>query len=243
MDSRKTERSTKISDSIAGSLKQRNRRKTGSSINSSSLARELELPSKKMSGLAALKTHYRPFICPLDLVLSQIPEGARLYDIGCGSGALPYLALKLRSAEVAHGYDISLEAVRSAKAFDVDRDKFQIVHMQPQDTPPPLHGYDTVTMVDVLHHIPPNLQDDFLRKTIAQMDSGARLIIKDIEGSKVVGAFFNQLHDLLLAREWVHHRRSQDIRRVLQSMGATVSQPVLRWTLWYPHFQIVALVP
>ena len=79
MDSRKTERSTKISDSIAGNLKQRNRRKTGSSINSSSLARELELPSKKMSGLAALKTHYRPFICPLDLVLSQIPEGARLY--------------------------------------------------------------------------------------------------------------------------------------------------------------------
>jgi hypothetical protein len=75
------------------------------------------------------------------------------------------------------------------------------------------------------------------------MDSGARLIIKDIEGSKVVGAFFNQLHDLLLAKEWVHHRRSQDIRRVLQSMGATVSQPVLRWTLWYPHFQIVALVP
>jgi 2-polyprenyl-3-methyl-5-hydroxy-6-metoxy-1,4-benzoquinol methylase len=115
--------------------------------------------------------------------------------------------------------------------------------MQPQDTPPPLHGYDTVTMVDVLHHIPLDQQNNFLRKTIAQMDSGAKLIIKDIEGAKLLGAFCNQLHDLLLAKEWVHHRRSRDIRKVLHSSGATVSQPVLCWTLWYPHFQIVAVIP
>lgn len=243
MDSRKPTRFKKISNSITANLKQPHQSQTPASIDSHSLARELESPAKKMSGLGAIKTRYRPFICPLDLVLSQIPEGARLYDIGCGSGALPYLALKLRSAQVAHGYDISLEAVRSARAFDADPQKFQIVQMQPQDTPPPLHGYDTVTMVDVLHHIPPELQDDFLRKTIAQMDSGARLIIKDIEAAKLLGAFCNQLHDLLLAREWVHQRRSRDVRKVLQSTGATVSQPVLRWTLWYPHFQIVALVP
>lgn len=222
---------------------QENRKKKQALINSFSLARELESPSKKMSGLAALKTRYRPFICPLDLVLSQVPEGARLYDIGCGSGALPYLALKLRAAEVAHGYDISSEAVKAAKAFDIDPQRFQVIQMQPEETPPPLYGYDTVTMVDVLHHIPYSQQDDFLRKTIAQMDSGARLIIKDIEGAKVIGAFCNQLHDLLLAKEWVHHRRSKDIRRVLQGAGASVSQPLLRWTLWYPHFQIVAIAP
>ena len=212
-------------------------------MNSSKLAHELEAPSKKMSGLAALKTRYRPYICPLDLVLSQIPEGARLYDIGCGSGVLLYLASKLRSVKVAHGYDVSLEAVRASKAFDLEPQKFQVVHMHPEETPPPLSGYDTVSMVDVLHHIPLDRQDDFLRKTIANMNSGARLIIKDIEGAKILGAICNQLHDLLLSREWVHHRRSKDIRKVLQSTGATVSQPVLRWTLWYPHFQIVALVP
>ena len=123
-------------------------------MNSSKLAHELEAPSKKMSGLAALKTRYRPYICPLDLVLSQIPEGARLYDIGCGSGVLLYLASKLRSVKVAHGYDVSLEAVRASKAFDLEPQKFQVVHMHPEETPPPLYGYDTVSMVDVLHHIP-----------------------------------------------------------------------------------------
>lgn len=222
---------------------QQKRNKNQSLINCFSLARELKLPSKKMSGLAALKTRYRPFICPLDLVLSEIPEGARLYDIGCGSGALPYLALKLCEAKVAHGYDISLQAVKAAKAFDIDPSRFQVTHIQPEETPPPMHGYDTVTMVDVLHHIPYSQQNDFLRKTIAGMDSGAKLIIKDIEGSKLIGAFCNLMHDLLLAKEWVHHRRSRDIRRVLRSIGASVSQPVLRWTLWYPHFQIVAIAP
>ncbi len=67
-----------------------NRKKRQPLINSFSLARELESPSKKIPGLAPLKTRYRPFICFLDLV-SQVP-GAHLYDIGCGSGALPYLA-------------------------------------------------------------------------------------------------------------------------------------------------------
>lgn len=212
-------------------------------MNSFSLAQELKLPSQRMSGLTAIKTRYRPFICPLDLVLAKIPQGARLYDIGCGTGALLYLALKLRSAQVAHGYDISSEAVKAAAAFAMPPDVFQVNHLHPEATPPDLHGYDTVTMIDVLHHIPPQLQDNFLRKTIASMDSGARLIIKDIEAAKIFGAWMNQLHDLLLAKEWVHQRRSQDIVKVLQSTGATVSQPVLRWTLWYPHFQIVALVP
>ncbi|MCW5315978.1 methyltransferase domain-containing protein [Nostoc sp. KVJ3] len=212
-------------------------------MNSFSLAEEMKLPSQRMSGLAALKTRYRPFICPLDMVLEKIPEGARLYDIGCGTGALLYLALKLRSAKVAHGYDISPEAVKAAAAFAMEPEVFQVFHLHPEETPPDLHGYDTVTMIDVLHHIPPQLQDDFLRKTIARMDSGARLIIKDIEASKIIGSFLNQLHDLLLAREWVHQRRSKDLVQVFQSMGATVSRPVLRWTLWYPHFQIVVLVP
>ena len=212
-------------------------------MDSFTLAKEMKIPCQKMSGLSALKTRYRPFLCPLDMVLAKIPEGARLYDIGCGTGALLYLALKLRSVKVAHGYDISPEAVKASAAFEMKPDKFQVMHLPPEETPPDLHGYDTVTMIDVLHHIPAKLQDDFLRKTIAQMDSGARLIIKDIEASKILGSFMNQLHDLLLAREWVHQRRSKDIVQVLQSMGATVSRPVIRWSLWYPHFQIVILVP
>jgi cyclopropane fatty-acyl-phospholipid synthase-like methyltransferase len=214
-------------------------------MDSSTLIRELEPHCKRMSGLTALKTRYRPFICPLDMVLSKIPEGARLYDIGCGSGALLYLALKLRSVKVAHGYDISSEAIKASEAFTfaMEPGKFQVVKLHPEKTPPDLRGYDTVTIIDVLHHIPRELQENFIRKTIAQMDSGSRLIIKDIEASKIIGSFLNQIHDLLLAGEWVHQCRSQDVVKILQSTGATVSKTEFRWTLWYPHFQVIAIVP
>lgn len=210
-------------------------------MNSFTLAKVLKPPCKRMSGLNAIRTRYRPFICPLDMVLSEIHEGAVLYDIGCGTGALLYLALKLRSVKLAHGYDISSEAVKASGAFAIDSEILQVTHLDPEQTPPNLHGYDTITMIDVLHHIPIQRQDDFLRQTIACMDAGAKLIIKDIEASEIIGAFLNQLHDLLFAREWVSQRRSSDIVRVLRATGVTVSQPVLRWTLWYPHFQVVAL--
>lgn len=226
-------------------------------LNRFKLARELRVPCKEMSGIAAFKTRYRPFICPLDLVLSRIPEGSRFYDIGCGTGALLYLALKFRSVRVAHGYDISLAAVKAAEAFKkhiqiggsagetspTDTPNFNVIHMQLEETPPDFSGYDTVSMIDVLHHIPFEQQDNFLAKTIQSMEPGSRLIIKDIEASLTIGAFFNRLHDLLLAREWVYQRRSKDIVKVLQSTGASVSQPLIRWTLWYPHFLIVALIP
>ena len=212
-------------------------------INPNSLFQALKLPCKRLSGLSALKTRYRPYICPLDLVLSRIPQSTRLYDIGCGTGALLYLALKFRSARVAHGYDVSPEVVKASGVFAGDGGEFRVDYLPPERTPPDLSGYDTVTAIDVLHHIPRDRQDDFVREIVANMDSGAILIIKDIEASKTFGAWMNQLHDLLLAREWVHHRRSQDIVRLLQSRGAIVSQPIIHWTLWYPHFLVVAQIP
>jgi 2-polyprenyl-3-methyl-5-hydroxy-6-metoxy-1,4-benzoquinol methylase len=218
-----------------------NHQKSG--ISARELSQALKPASKSMSGLLAIKTLYRPYICPLGWVLSQIPEGTRLYDIGCGTGSLLFLSLRFRLAKLAHGYDVALGAVKASNAFGRDFSNFRVDYIQPENTPPDLSGYDTITMIDVMHHIPPNRQDDFIRETIARMDSGAKLIIKDIEASKVLGAWMNQLHDLLLSREWVHQRRSQDIVRLLKSAGAEVDQPILRWTLWYPHFLIVAYVP
>lgn len=206
-----------------------------------SLAAELRAPAGKMAGLAAIKTRWRPYICPLDMVLAEIRENARVYDIGCGSGALLYLALKLRGASVAHGYDVAADAVEASRAFDAAAPAFAVSHLPPEATPPVLAGYDTVTMVDVLHHLPPSRQDGFVQQVLANMDPGARLIVKDIEAAKRLGACCNRLHDLVLARQWVHHRRSVDIARLLETEGATIEKTAFRWQLWYPHYQIVAM--
>ena len=111
-------------------------------------------------------------------------------------------------------------------------------------TPRYLAGYDTVTMIDVLHHIRPSDQVTFLGRLIAAMPAGAKLIILDIDASKPIGAWCNQVHDLLLAREWVHPMRPDQVVATLSAAGAQVVEPLIRRrTFWYPHFRILARKP
>ena len=88
-----------------------------SSMTPTELLQELREPSSEMGGLSGLKTRLRPLVCPLHVVLEQIPMGARLFDIGCGSGSLLYLAVRLRAAKSAHGYDVSHDAIKAAGTF------------------------------------------------------------------------------------------------------------------------------
>jgi cyclopropane fatty-acyl-phospholipid synthase-like methyltransferase len=213
------------------------------STDKANLLRELAGPATAMAGLSAIKTRYRPLVCPLHLVLEAIEPGIRLYDVGCGSGALMYLALRLRRVALAHGYDVSYEAVHASEAFARHDGEFRVVRLAPDATPPDLAGYDTVTMVDVLHHIPPSLQAAFLTRLIANMASGAQLVLLDIDASRKIGAWCNQLHDVLLAREWVHPMRPERVADVLSAAGAEVGPTLRCRTLWYPHYRIVARKP
>lgn len=204
----------------------------------------LKVPAQKMGGLAMLKTRYRPYICPLEWVLSEIPERARLYDVGCGTGALLYLALKLRSAETAHGYDVAEAAVENARYFREETgEAFQVNYLPIAQTPPDVSAYDTVCMIDVLHHIPPPMQQEFLNRLTASMPPGSRLIFKDIDAAKPFGRWMNQLHDIVLAREWVHPRSRLDTVKMLEAAGLQVQRHETRWTWWYPHFLVVATKP
>jgi 2-polyprenyl-3-methyl-5-hydroxy-6-metoxy-1,4-benzoquinol methylase len=196
-------------------------------------------PAKDMTGLGALKTRYRPVICPLERVLDEIPTGSRLFDIGCGSGSLMYLAIRLRQVELAHGYDVSLPAVRSAELFARSSPGFRVAHLAAEQTPPRLNGYDVITMVDVLHHISPALQGRFLATLAEAMDPGARLIVLDINPEKKVRAFCNQMHDLLLSREWVHPMAPAPVVDLLTQSGIEIDSQRLINTLWYSHFLIV----
>lgn len=207
------------------------------------LVRILRHGARTMPGLLGLRTWLRPYICPLDLILSEIPQGARHYDLGCGTGGLLYLSLSLRGAQVAHGSDVSPEVVTAASAFDVDKHRFAVTLLAPKTTRPDLSAYDTITMVDVLHHVPAAHQSTFLSDLVSNLAPGAKLILKDIDAGKPLGAWCNQLHDLLFSREWVHHRRSWEVAQWLEHAGMQVECLIQRWTWWYPHFLIVAMKP
>lgn len=210
-------------------------------ISASSLAGLLQQRAAKLHGLARLKTCYRPYICPIGWVLSEIPEGARLFDVGCGSGALLYLAREIRRVTLAHGCDVDRASVTASGVFAQENDdSWRVEHLRPDQPLPRLDGYDVVTMIDVLHHIPKSRHQAFLSELAAGMSPGALLIFKDIDASKVFGRWINQLHDILLARQWVFPRSRLATAALLKSAGFTIVYHETRWSLWYPHFLVLA---
>lgn len=203
------------------------------------LLRALQSPTAQLTGLEALKTRYRPLVCPLAMILEEIPEGARHLDIGCGGGSLMYLAARLRRVALTHGYDVSRAAVETAAALGKSVPDFRVSILDDGELPR-LDGYDAVTLVDVIHHIPPAEQESVILRILAGMDDGARLIILDINADRKLRAACNQIHDLLLSHEWVHPASPDRIAGVLRRAGAVVAPVRLKHTLWYSHYLIVA---
>jgi cyclopropane fatty-acyl-phospholipid synthase-like methyltransferase len=209
----------------------------------SELMGTLATPAARFALLDRLKIGYRPLISPLHAVLVRIPAGGRLFDIGCGSGTLLHLALKHRDCAAAHGYDVSAHAVGNAHLLGEGNDRFRVEHRDPAAPLPDLSGYDAVTMIDVFHHLPRDRQDDFLGRVAAALPPGARFIIADIDAARPLGRALNQIHDMVLSREWVHPRAAATTAAMLRDHGLEVEAPDHIRSLWYPHYLIVARRP
>ena len=87
------------------------------------------------------------------------------------------------------------------------------------EEPPGVEEADVVLRVDVLHHIPRPRQEGFLRRLIARMPPGTRLILKDIDAARPVLTMVNRLHDLLLTGQPGEERRHDDMARFLTNAG------------------------
>lgn len=207
------------------------------SLQREALVHELESPASLMRGMSAVKTHYRPYVCPLHAVLEQIPPEARVYDIGCGSGSFLYLIRRLRSAIRAQGHDVSAEAIAAGQQLAKIEPSIS-VSLRGADYVPDLSDVDVVTMIDVLHHIPRREQAGFVGRIVSKMRVGSRIVILDIDAARRWRAWANQIHDLVLAREWVNPRTAESTMRLLQDAGIQAEIPRLYSTLWYGHYLI-----
>jgi 2-polyprenyl-3-methyl-5-hydroxy-6-metoxy-1,4-benzoquinol methylase len=103
-----------------------------------------------------------------------------------------------------------------------------------KNIPADIQGYELVYMIDVLHHIPLNAQQDFLSALCEKMASGAALVLKDIDaGSPLV--IFNKIHDLIFAGETGHERSVSLTKKMLMQAGFQLNEQFNIRTLVYPH--------
>jgi SAM-dependent methyltransferase len=102
--------------------------------------------------------------------------------------------------------------------------------------PWPDGAFDVVMMVDVMHHIPPPAQESVLRAAARRVrPGGGRLLYKDMARRPAWRATMNRLHDLVVARQWIHYCPIQDIERWATDEGLSPAVASDSSLLWYRH--------
>jgi 2-polyprenyl-3-methyl-5-hydroxy-6-metoxy-1,4-benzoquinol methylase len=196
----------------------------------------------EFTGLRTAMIRHRPAICPFDVILDRIPEGASHLDIGCGSGFLLFASSRLRNSGRLAGVEADaalVEAARKALLSLVPSAHPELVATV-DSSHWPSGQFDVVTLIDVLHHVPPQSQLEFLTDVASRVAPGGILIYKDIADTPSHYALANRMHDLVVAREWINYVPMETVVRQLRSAGLEPEPPTSKLTWWYLHEFTVA---
>lgn len=187
--------------------------------------------------LLRLLQHYRPYVCPFGALMRWVPRGGTVLDVGCGGGL--WLGLLAQRGHIARGvgFDAAAPVIDLARSMSAGaglEGTLDFLHL-PVERPWPEGTFDAVTIVDVLHHVPPAFQAEVIRTAAGKVRPGGRLIVKDIAPEDRVRAFANRMHDLTLAKQWVRYMTRDAIVGAGRSAGLTLEHAERINTLWYGH--------
>jgi 2-polyprenyl-3-methyl-5-hydroxy-6-metoxy-1,4-benzoquinol methylase len=186
-----------------------------------------------------LKIRYRPYICPFRDLLEVVRPYRDLFDIGCGSGQFCLLAARFCELRRIRGIEIDQRLVDNARLevsrMEEVRAEVAFSLFNGHDLPPDIGEFELVTMIDVLHHIPPHSQKSFLQQVYSRMRPDASLVLKDIDaGSPFV--MFNKLHDIVFSGSAGHEWGHAAARRECESIGFHVKHSWTKRVGVYPHY-------
>jgi 2-polyprenyl-3-methyl-5-hydroxy-6-metoxy-1,4-benzoquinol methylase len=189
-----------------------------------------------------LLQRWRVAVCPLEAVVDEVPRGSRVLDVGCGGGLLLGLLHQTGRLREGVGFDVSAPAIDVAQRMAARvqgggrgadaRLEFQRCRAE-DDWPDGV--FDVVTMVDVLHHVDPAAQRAFFERAAARVRPGGLLVYKDMAPRPRWRAWANRLHDLVMARQWIHEIDARDAESCARACGFAVSRAERINRLWYAH--------
>lgn len=184
-----------------------------------------------------LLQHYRPYICPFELLIPHVPRGARILDVGCGGGLWLHLLADMGLISAGIGFDSAAAAIEIARGVAVPPAtvaKLDFRHL-PVEAAWPDGPFDAVSIIDVMHHVPPAAQASMIASAAQRLAPGGILIYKDMVRRPRWRAAMNRLHDLVMARQWIHYAPIGSVERWAADAGLTLVHRAEANRSWYGH--------
>ncbi|MDJ0532711.1 MAG: class I SAM-dependent methyltransferase [Xenococcaceae cyanobacterium MO_207.B15] len=187
----------------------------------------------------------RTFICPMQRLLAEVPKGSTLLDIGCGKGIFLLLLATNNQMSSAMGIDPDGKALHIAKkAMAKVANQSEKVNINfipgssPEDWPQDTY-FSVVSLIDVMHHIPPEQQYWLFCEAVKRVAPGGRLIYKDMCHRPFWLATANRLHDLIVARQWINYVPLDTIKHWGLSLGLELKTESFYLSYVYGHEKLV----
>lgn len=193
--------------------------------------------------LSRMIQQLRPYICPFHELLAVVPQNSSVLDVGCGSGIFLGLLMKRGGLRSAVGFDYSVSGIELARQMlgnmPAEMTKNIDFELRNANQSWPDGEFDVVSMIDVMHHVTPAAQRNVFLEAVDHVAPGGLLLYKDMADSPLVFALANRLHDLIMARQWIHYVPTSLIKRWGIEAGLSVVQESRRRMIWYAHEWIV----
>lgn len=131
-----------------------------------------------------------------------------MLDVGSGAGLFLGLLASERRISEGVGLDTNPDAIAVARGMAKRatqlgfRSHLRFEQIEPQGPWPSGH-FDVVSLIDVMHHIPPPSRRELFRKATSRLRHSGTLIYKDISARPRWRAWANRLHDLVIAKQWI----------------------------------------
>lgn len=211
------------------------------SITNSDIVEFLSSTTANATFLQKLKIKYRPYVCPFDELLQYAKSSDKLYDIGCGSGQFAALAAQFTDVKTIKGIEVDKHLVNNAKQINerFSKKSMSFSYFTGSIIPSDINKYDLIYMIDVYHHIPKDIRQDFMKQVYKKMKPGARLIFKDIDAGSIFIPF-NKAHDLIFAQELPREISYYKAIQLLTFLGFKIIEARKKRVFVYPHYFIVA---
>jgi 2-polyprenyl-3-methyl-5-hydroxy-6-metoxy-1,4-benzoquinol methylase len=156
-------------------------------------------------------------------ILNYVPDNSDVLEIGCGTGVnLNYLN-QAKKISFGHGFDIkpsSIKIAKSSASLNGDNNlSFRVVNSIDDF---PKEQYLVVLLVDVIHHVPQNEQQDFILEAFARVRPGGVFIYKDMANTPISYALANKIHDFIISGDFIHYVPISKVENLLSSEGGRV---------------------